>query len=99
MDAKVIVIIVAITNPHGKESLCYYLNQMNQHYQWVGAKALGNHRIDQVARGTEKPEMVVVMKFPHESAFREIVEGEDYPKLTLHRNRPFKKLSPLILHR
>ena len=100
-------IIVATTNPNGKESLRYYLNQMHQHYQRVGANPLGKYRIDQVVVGIGKPEMVLVVEFPHESAFREVLVPQVKKILTnilnkevrsrLVKDRPAKNTRTLCL--
>ena len=39
--------------------------------------------------------MVVVMEFPNEDAYQEVLEGEAYQELVPHRDKAFKKLNLL----
>ena len=77
---------------------------MHQHYQRVGANPLGKYRIDQVVVGIEKPEMVLVVEFPRESAFREVLVPQVKKILTTilnkevrSRDRPAKNTRTLCL--
>ena len=73
----------------------------------VGAKPLGKYRIDQVVVGIEKPEMVLVVEFPRESAFREVLVPQVKKILTtilnkevrsrLVKDRPAKNTRTLCL--
>ena len=96
MSSKVILIIIATINPTEKESLNYYLQQMNILYQEVGATPISKYKISEVLIGDNIPNLVSIMEFPNRESLDKVFKSEKYEALIPYRRKAFIKVEAVI---
>ena len=96
MSTKVILIIIATINPSEKDSLTYYLQEMNKLYQEVGANQIKKYQITESLIGEETANLVSIMEFPNREAMEKVFKSEEYKKLVPYREKAFIKVTAMI---
>lgn len=92
MNLKIILIIVAFTNPNEKEALAFYTSQIRAQYELVGATRI-KYPITNLVLGEDKPDFIMVVEFPNQGALQKLFTSEDYQKLVPYRQKAFTKLN------
>jgi len=91
MSLKVFLIVIAMVNPNERESFDYYVSQIRQQYESVGAKPV-KYPINHVVLGEDTPDFIMVVEFPDMQALQQLFSSEAYQSLIPYRKKGFKEL-------
>ncbi len=96
MSGKVILIIIATINPIEKESLSYYLLEMDKMYREVKAIPVKKYKISESLIGEEATNVVSIMEFSSREALDKVFRSERYKELIPYRMKAFLRVEAMI---
>ncbi|MEL6537892.1 MAG: DUF1330 domain-containing protein [Bacteroidota bacterium] len=89
---KIIFIVLATINPHEKEALQHYMEQMSVLYGQVEAISLQKHTLKESTIGQGEFQLLLMVEFPSQKAWDDVFLSEAYKDLLPYREKAFTKL-------
>ncbi len=90
------LVIVGSVNPSEQKAFDFYADQMRRLYENVGATVTDRYPVVQTLMGEDRPDFILVVKFPGEQALNKLFSSDEYKALLPYRDRGFGQLKVFI---